>query len=64
LEELKVEPNNEKLRRYKSNKLRHVRNKNEQPIGCQTIMLNYRPNGQGRLGRPLKRQSDEAKTGL
>jgi hypothetical protein len=64
LEELKVEPNDEKLRRYKWNRLRHVRNKNEQPTGCQKIMLNYRPIGQRRLGRPLKRQSDDAKTGL
>jgi len=28
------------------------------------VMLNYRPNGRGRVGRPLKRLLDEAKTGL
>jgi hypothetical protein len=28
------------------------------------IMLNYRPHGQKRLGRPLKRLLDEAETGL
>jgi hypothetical protein len=28
------------------------------------IMLNYRPNGRRRLGRPLKRLLDEAETGL
>ena len=27
-------------------------------------MLNYRPNGRRRLGRALKRLSDEAETGL
>ena len=27
-------------------------------------MLNYTPNGRRRLGRPLKRLSDEAETGL
>jgi len=27
-------------------------------------MLNYRPNGQGQFGRPLKRLLCEAKTGL
>jgi len=27
-------------------------------------MLNYRPNGRRRLGRPLKRLLDEAETGL
>jgi len=28
------------------------------------IMPNYRPNGRGRLGRPLNRLSDEGETGL
>jgi len=30
----------------------------------QKIMLNYRPNGQRRLGRPSKRLLDDAETGL
>jgi hypothetical protein len=43
LETLKVKPVDEKLRRYKSNWLRHVTRMNS----CRTtkIMLNYRPNG-------------------
>jgi hypothetical protein len=42
LEELKVEPVDEKLRRYKSHWLRHVTrmNNNKMP----KIRLNYRPN--------------------
>jgi hypothetical protein len=62
LEELKVEPVEEKLRRYKSNCLQHVTrmNNNRMP----KIMLTYRPNGRRRLGRPLKRLSHEAETGL
>jgi hypothetical protein len=28
------------------------------------IMMNYRPDGQRRLGRPLKRLSEEAETGV
>jgi len=35
-------------------------NNNRMPI----IMLNYRPNGPRRLGRPLERLLDEAETGL
>jgi hypothetical protein len=58
LEEIKVEPVDEKLRKYKSNWLRHVaRLKNKR---VPKIMLIYRPNGRRRLGRPLKRLSDEA----
>jgi len=59
---LKVEPVEEKLRRYKSNWLLHVTrmNNNRMP----KIMLNYRPNGQRRLGRLLKRLLDEAEAGL
>jgi hypothetical protein len=43
LEELKVEPVEEKLRRYKSHWLQHVSrmNNNRMP----KIMLKYRPNG-------------------
>jgi len=39
LEELKAEPADEELRRYKSNRLRHVTRV------MPKIMLNYRPNG-------------------
>jgi hypothetical protein len=56
-EELKVEPFDEDLRRYKSNCLRHVTrmNSNRMP----KIMLNYEPNGRRRLERPLKILLDE-----
>jgi hypothetical protein len=52
LEELKVEPADEKLRRYKSNWLQHVTrmNNNRMP----KIMLNYGSNGRSRLGRPFE----------
>jgi hypothetical protein len=61
LEELKEEPVDQRLRKYKSNWLSHVtRINNKMP----KIMLNYIPNGRGRLGRPLKRLLGEAKTGL
>jgi len=61
-EGLKVEPVDRKLRRYKSNWLRHVtRMKNNR---MTKIMLNYRPDGRRRLGRPLKRLVDEAETVL
>jgi hypothetical protein len=62
LENLEVEPVDEKLTGYKSNWLQHVRrmNNNRMP----KIMLNYRPNGRRRLGRPLNRQLDEDETGL
>jgi hypothetical protein len=63
LEELEVEPVDEKLRKLKSNWLRHVTrmNNNRMP----KIMLKYgRQNGRRRLGRPLKRLLDEAETGL
>jgi hypothetical protein len=62
LGELKVEPIDEKLRRYKSNWLRNVKRMKENRI--TKIMLNYRPNGRRRLGRPLKRLFDEAEKGL
>jgi len=47
---------------YKSNWLRHVTGMNKKRM--PKIMLNYRPNGRRRLGRPLKRLLDEAETGL
>jgi len=62
LEELKVEPVDERLRRHKSNSLQHVtRMKNK---GMPKIMLNYRPNGRRRCGRSPKRLLDEDETGL
>ena len=60
LGELKVEPVEEKLRRYKSNLLRHETRTNNR---MRKIMLNYRPNGRRRLRRTLTRQLDGAKTG-
>jgi hypothetical protein len=48
--------------RYNSNWLQHVIRMNNSTI--PKIVLNYRPNGQRRLGRPLKRLLDEAGTGL
>ena len=62
MESLKVEPVDEKLRRYKSNRLRHVAriNKDRMP----KVMLNCRPNGRRRFGRPVKRLLDEDETGL
>ena len=62
LEELKVEPGDEKIRRYKSNLLRHVTGTDSSRMA--NGMLNCRPNGRRRLGRPLKGQSYEAETGL
>jgi hypothetical protein len=62
LEQLKAEPADEKLSRFKSNWLRHVTRMYNNRI--TKVMLNYRPNGRIRLGRPLKRLLDEAETGL
>jgi hypothetical protein len=62
LEQLKAEPVDEKLRRYKSNWLQHVTRMNNNRI--PKIMLNYRPNGRKRLGGPLKRLLKETVTGL
>ena len=62
LEELKAEPVDEKLRRYKSNWLRHVTKMNNSRV--PKIMLIYRPNGRRRLGLPLERLLDEPETGL
>jgi hypothetical protein len=61
-EDLEVEPVDEKLRRYKSNWLQHVTKMNNN--GKPKIMLDYRPNGRRRRGRPLKRLLDEVETGL
>jgi hypothetical protein len=62
LEELKVEPAEEKLRRYKSNCLQHVTGIDSSRMA--KIVLNCRQNGRRRLGGPLKRLLDEAETGL
>jgi hypothetical protein len=60
LEELKVEPVDKKLRRYKSNWLRHVTSMNSNRM--PKIMLYYRSNGRRCLGRPLKRLLTEDET--
>jgi hypothetical protein len=62
LEDLKAEPAEQKPRRYKSNELRHVTRMNSSRMA--KIVLNCRPNGGRRLGRPLKRLLDEGETGL
>jgi hypothetical protein len=62
LKELKAEPVHEKLRRYKSNCLRHVTRMNSSRMA--KIVLNCRPNRRRRLGRPSKRLLDEGVTGL
>jgi len=51
---------NEQLSRYISNWLHVTRMNND---SMPKIMLNYRPNGRRRLGRPLK-TLDDAETGL
>jgi hypothetical protein len=53
LEELTVEAVDEKLRRHKQKCLRHVARMNNKMI--PKLIPNYRPNGDRRLGRPLKR---------
>ena len=62
LDELKVEPVVETLRRYEWNCLRHVAKMGNNLI--PKILLNFRPNGRRWLGRPSKRLLDEAETGL
>ena len=52
MEELKVEPADDKLRRFKSSLLRHVARMNGSRV--PKIILNCRPYGRRRLGRPLK----------
>jgi hypothetical protein len=59
LEELKEEPVDEKLRRYKSNWLRQATNMNSR---MSKIILNYESNGQRRLARPMKRRLDLGET--
>jgi hypothetical protein len=61
-EEVRVEPVDEKLRRYKSYWLAHVTRMNNNRI--LKIMLNYRPNERRRFGRTLTRLLDKAATGL
>jgi len=58
LKEMKVEPVDQKRRRYRSNWRRHGArmNSNRMP----KIIVNYRPNGR----RPVKRLTDEAKQSL
>jgi hypothetical protein len=60
LEELKAEHVDEKLRRYKSNWLRQETRMNSKWV--PKIMLNYRPNGRKRLGKPSKRLLRKAET--
>jgi hypothetical protein len=60
--ELKVEPVDETLRRYKSNWLQgHVTRMNNR---IPKIMLNFKPNRGRQLGTILKRVLDEADTDL
>jgi len=61
LEELKAEPVDQKLRRCKSNWLQRVTKTNSR---MPNIMLNCRPNGRRRLGRPMKTLLDEAEMSL
>jgi hypothetical protein len=62
LEEIKSEPVYRKLRRFKSNLLRHVTGMDSSRMA--EIVLNCRPIVGRRLGRPLKGLLDEAETGL
>jgi hypothetical protein len=61
LEELKVEPTDENLRRYKSNWPRHLTSMNNNRI--PKIMLNYRQNGRKRLRRHWRKLHEETETG-
>jgi hypothetical protein len=62
LKEWEPESVDEQLGRYESNWLQHVTRMNNSRM--PKIMLNYRPNGRRRLGRPLKRLLDETETCL
>jgi hypothetical protein len=59
---LKLQTVDEKVRRHKWNWLCLVTRMDNKRM--PKIMLNYRPNGLIRLGRPLKRLLGEAETGL
>jgi hypothetical protein len=59
--ELKLEPVDEKLRRYKSNWLLHITTLNNYRM--PNVTLNYRPHGRSRLGIALQRVLDEDETG-
>jgi len=48
----KLEPSDEKLKRYKSQWLRHVTIMTNKMI--PNVMMNYKQNGRRQLGRPLK----------
>jgi hypothetical protein len=61
LEQMKVEPVQVKLRRNKSNWQRRVSRMNSN--GMPKIMLNYRPNGRRRHGRPYKKLLDWTERG-
>ena len=58
MEELKVEPVDKKLRRYK---LAITHNKNEQKQYATKKKLNCRPNGHRWLGKLMRRLSDRPK---
>jgi hypothetical protein len=62
LEELKVEPADEKLRRYKPTWLGHVARMDSNVM--PGIMMHYGHNGRRPFGRPMKRLLDETETGL
>jgi hypothetical protein len=59
-EEFTVEAADDKLRRYKSNWLRHATRTNSSRMAG--IVLNFRPNGGRRFERHLKRILEEAET--
>ena len=62
LEELAAEPIDRKLRSYRTDWLRRVTRMDSSRM--LKIMLNSRPNGRRRLGRPLKRLLGGVETGL
>ncbi|KAJ4428069.1 hypothetical protein ANN_24083 [Periplaneta americana] len=61
LEQLEVESVEEKITRYKFNWLDHVRRMENSRI--PKIMMQYKPRGHRRPGRPLRRLLDGAETG-
>ncbi|KAJ4440667.1 hypothetical protein ANN_08814 [Periplaneta americana] len=62
LEQLEVESVEEKINRYKLNWLDHVRKMENSR--SPKIMMQYKPRGRRRPGRPLRRLLDGAETGL